>query len=489
MTEKNKTVQISGADVAQHNSKDSCWIAVRGKVYDITDFLDEHPGGARVILKCAGRDATEDYDAIHPPELIEETLPASAFKGTVDPATLDRPASTKKGVKNVQEDDKRDSDSPPPLSAMLNVRDFEKVAERHLAENAWAYYTAGADDEYSKAEAELAYRKVLFRPRILRDVGKIDTRTQILGHDVSLPIYISAVGIAKFAHPQGECTLAAAAGHEGIAQLCATRSSMSIESIMKARTGGPQQPIFFQLYMHKDEKISEATILKAVKAGVKGIWLTVDSPVTGKRERDERLKANVDVGEQNNSIGGKGQPVQGVAKTLASTVAPYLDWNTISYIRKLTDLPLVIKGIQSVEDAVLAHKHKVDGIVISNHGGRSQDTAQAPLLTLLEINKYAPHLIKDKKMQIFIDGGVRRGTDVVKALALGATAVGMGRPFLYSMASGYGEAGTRRMIEIMREEIEQNMALVGATKISELRRELLNTSRLERDLSTFIAKL
>lgn len=182
---------------------------------------------------------------------------------------------------------------------MLNVRDFEKVAERHLAENAWAYYTAGADDEYSKAEAELAYRKVLFRPRILRDVGKIDTRTQILGHDVSLPIYISAVGIAKFAHPQGECTLAAAAGHEGIAQLCATRSSMSIESIMKARTGGPEQPIFFQLYMHKDAKISEATILKAVKAGVKGIWLTVDSPVTGKRERDERLKANVDVCSSN----------------------------------------------------------------------------------------------------------------------------------------------------------------------------------------------
>ncbi|KAF5015759.1 hypothetical protein F66182_12791, partial [Fusarium sp. NRRL 66182] len=156
MSKQNNAVQISGADVAKHNSKESCWIAVRDKVYDITDFLDEHPGGARVILKCAGRDATEDYDAIHPPELIEETLPASAFKGTVDPSTLDRPASTKKGAKNVQEDDKPDSDSPPPLSAMLNVRDFEKVAERHLAENAWAYYTAGADDEYSKAEAELA---------------------------------------------------------------------------------------------------------------------------------------------------------------------------------------------------------------------------------------------------------------------------------------------------------------------------------------------
>lgn len=261
------------------------------------DFLDEHPGGARVILKCAGRDATNDYDAIHPAELIEETLPSSAFKGNVDPSTLDQPqiAATKHNIQDVQRDAKAEPDSPPPLSAMINVRDFERVAERHLPANAWAYYAAGADDEYSIAEAALAYRKVLFRPRILRDVGSINTRTKILGHEASLPVYISAVGIAKFAHPQGECTLAAAAGREGLAQLVATRSSMSIDSIMKARTGGPQQPIFFQLYMHKDAKISEATILKAIRAGVKGIWLTVDSPVTGKRERDERLKAQVDV--------------------------------------------------------------------------------------------------------------------------------------------------------------------------------------------------
>jgi L-lactate dehydrogenase (cytochrome) len=301
---------VSAEEVARHNNKDSCWIAVRGKVYDVTgnnffqtssfraqwvhltqtDFLDEHPGGARVILKCAGRDATADYDAIHPAELIEETLPPSAFKGNVDPSTLEQPKSARPSATAPTDDN-----ASPPLSAMINVRDFEQVAERTLPANAWAYYAAGADDEYSKADAERAYRKVLFRPRILRDVSTIDTRTKILGHDVSLPVYISAVGIAKFAHPQGECTLAAAAGHEGLAQLVATRSSMSIDSIMKARTGGEKQPIFFQLYMHKDAKISEATILKAIKAGVKGIWLTVDSPVTGKRERDERLKDQVDV--------------------------------------------------------------------------------------------------------------------------------------------------------------------------------------------------
>lgn len=256
----------------------------------MTAFLDDHPGGARVILQCAGRDATPDYDAIHPPELIEETLPSSAFKGEVDVSTLEQP----KQDSTEQKPSSRSDAGPPPLSSLINLRDFEAIAERHLPANAWAYYAAGADDEFSKLEAERAYRKVLLRPRILRNVGSIDTRTSILGHPVSLPVYISAVGIAKFAHPGGECTLAAAAGKEGLAQLVATRSSMSIESIMQVRAR-PDQPVFFQLYMHKDMKQSEATIRRAVKAGVSAIWLTVDSPVTGKRERDERLKAQVDV--------------------------------------------------------------------------------------------------------------------------------------------------------------------------------------------------
>ncbi|KAL1996007.1 hypothetical protein VTN49DRAFT_542 [Thermomyces lanuginosus] len=472
---------LDGQEVSKHNSRESCWIAVRGKVYDVTDFLDEHPGGAAVILKVAGADATAEYDAIHPPELIEETLPASSFKGEVDVSTLSQPKS-KQPSADAQENADRNN-GPPPLSSMINAHDFEAVAEKYLPANAWAYYAAGADDEYSIKDAARAYRKVSFRPRILRNVGSIDTRTKILGYDVSLPIYISAVGIAKFAHPGGECTLASAAGKEGIAQLVATRSSMSVESIMKARSR-PTQPIFFQLYMHKDMKISEETIKRAIKAGVAGIWLTVDSPVTGKRERDERLKAQVDVGEQNQQLKDKSQPVQGIAKTLSSTVSPYLDWNTIAYIRSLTNLPLVIKGIQCVEDAVLAYKHKVNGIVLSNHGGRSQDTAQAPLLTLLEINKFAPEII-GKDMQIFVDGSIRRGTDVLKALALGATAVGIGRPFLYSMCAGYGEDGVRRLVQIFREEIEMNMALLGATKISEIDRGMVNTSRLERELTAF----
>lgn len=227
--------------------------------------------------------------AIHAPELLEETLPQSSFRGLVDSSTLQKPERKTATAANHQE-----STGPPPLSSMINIRDFEAVAEKHLPANAWAYYAAGADDEFTKIENEKAYRKVSLRGRILRNVSSIDTSTKILGKPVSLPVYISAVGIAKFAHPQGECTLAAAAGKEGLAQLVATRSSMSIESIMKARTR-EDQPIFSQLYVQKDMAQSEAFIRRVEKAGASAIWLTVDSPVTGKRERDERLKAQVDV--------------------------------------------------------------------------------------------------------------------------------------------------------------------------------------------------
>jgi len=169
----------------------------------------------------------------------------------------------------------------------------------------------------------------------------------------------------------------------------------------------------------------------------------------------------------------------GIAKANTGFINADLDWEMIDWLRKSTKLPIVIKGIQSVEDAVSAFHHKVDGIVLSNHGGRSQDTAQPPLLTLLEIDKYAPHIL-GKHMQVFVDGGIRRGTDIIKALALGATAVGIGRPVLYSMSGGYGEHGIRRMIQILRNELQTNMAFIGVSNVREIERSMVNTRKLER---------
>ncbi|XRM47504.1 hypothetical protein ABZX51_010474 [Aspergillus tubingensis] len=459
---------LSREEVEKHSTRESCWVAIHDSVYDVTDFLEEHPGGAQVILRCAGKDGTADFDSVHDKDVLSQALPPSALKGIVQPDTLAKASRPLPKTSATTEEN-----PPPPLSSIINLNDFEKVAQQHLPPHAWAYYYSGADDEISKREGQEAYQKLSFRPRILRSIRSVDTTTSILGQSVSLPVYMSPCGIAKFAHPDGECAMAVAAGEEGLAQVLANGSSMSIDAVRAAGIH-PNQPLFQQVYINKDIKKSEETVRRAVKAGASGIWITVDSPVVGKREMDERL--NLEVQARDSSAKG-----QGVAKTMASSISPYIDWEILKWIRGLTDLPVVIKGIQCVEDAVLAYQHGVRGIVLSNHGGRSQDTAQPPLVTLLEIRRYAPQLI-ESNMQIFIDGGIRRGTDVLKALALGATAVGLGRPFLFSLAAGYGADGNRRAIQILRQEIEMNMVFLGVTKLSELGPHLVNSMRLERDV-------
>ncbi|KAJ9611620.1 hypothetical protein H2200_004804 [Cladophialophora chaetospira] len=451
--------RVGGAEVAKHNSKKSCWIAIHDKVYDVTggqlqlaDFLDQHPGGAQIILKSAGQDATAAYESVHSPDLIEENLSSRAFQGTVDPSTIPTSRST--------DGDKRERKSRsrfPPLTSMISVNDFEAVAKQYLSPEGWAYYASAADDEYSKHEAARAFRKLTLRARVLRDVDSVDTRTTILGKSTTLPVYVSPTGLGKYAHPDAECAFARGAGKEGIIQVIPTSPSMSLEAIIDARLS-KQQPVFFQLYLNRDPKKAETLIRRAETLGVSAIWLTVDCPVLGNREQDDRLKARI---SEDDDVAFVEEANAGVARTASSGILnPRLIWGHIAWIRQITKLPLVLKGIQSVEDAVLAFDHGVEGIVLSNHGGRSLDT----------------------RMQIFVDGGIRRGTDVLKALALGARAVGVGRPFLYSLTGGYGEAGFRRAVQILRKELETNMAMVGATKISELVPETVNTERLAREI-------
>ncbi|WYZ39579.1 hypothetical protein EsH8_III_001493 [Colletotrichum jinshuiense] len=462
---------VSGAEVAKNNTKDSCWVVVHGQVWDVTDFLTEHPGGAKLIFKCAGRDATEDYDSIHNPDLIAETLSPDRCLGPVDPATL--PSPQEAPPSKAEEGKAR----YPPLGAIINADDFERVAERYLSPAGWAYYCSGAEDERSLDDARRVFRKLALRPRVLRNVDAISTATSILGVPSSLPLYISPTGQAKYAHPEAETLLARAAGAEGIVYCMPTKPSAPVESIFAARRA-PAQPLFFQLYVDRDRARAQATIRRAEALGARAIFVTVDSPVIGKRERDERLTAGDDDDDDDSG---------GVAKTTASGLLnAALTWDDLDWIRATTTLPVVVKGIQSVEDALMAHARGVDGIVLSNHGGRSQDTAQAPMLTLLEIRRYAPHLLAPAaraRFQVLVDGGVRRGTDVLKALALGAAAVGVGRPFLYSMTAGYGEAGARRLVRILRRELETNMALAGAATLADIVPEMVNSERAEREVT------
>lgn len=241
-----------------------------------------------MILRCAGKDATEDFDSVHSPETLTEALPESALQGHISPEELDHTKNSELGTADPN------SKGPPPLGTLINLHDFEHVAQQYLPANAWAYYSSGANDEISKRNNARAYRKVSLRPRILRKVPDVTTKSSILGHSVSLPVYMSPVGIAKLAHPDGECALAAAAGKEGLAQVLANGSSMPIEKVIQSRVS-EQQPLFFQLYVNRDIQKSVEMVRRAEKAGARAIWITVDSPVVGKREMDERLNLAVTV--------------------------------------------------------------------------------------------------------------------------------------------------------------------------------------------------
>ncbi|KAF6790018.1 glycolate oxidase [Colletotrichum sojae] len=458
---------VSGIEVAKNNTRDSCWVVVHGQVWDVTDFLDEHPGGAKLIFKCAGGDATEDYDSIHNPDLIAETLSPDRCLGPVDPASVPRKPSAPAS----------ETQKPafPHLGHMISADDFEKAAQSYLSPMGWAYYSSGAEDEHSVRDSRRVFRRLALRPRVLRNVDAINTSTSILGVSSSMPVYISPTGQAKYAHPDAETLIARAAGREGVAYCMPTKPSASIESIFDARVDS-SQPLFFQLYVDRDRSKAEAIIRRAEALGARAIFVTVDSPVIGKRERDERLT----VGDEPSDAGG-------VAKATSSGLLNAgLTWDDLSWIREATTLPIVIKGIQSMEDAVLAYEYAVAGIVLSNHGGRSQDTAQAPMLTLLEIRRYAPHLLAPEardRFQVFVDGGIRRGTDVLKALALGASAVGVGRPVLYALTCGYGEVGVRRLLQILRRELETNMALAGAASVGDIVPEMVNSERAEKEVT------
>ncbi|EKM53383.1 uncharacterized protein PHACADRAFT_259730 [Phanerochaete carnosa HHB-10118-sp] len=469
---------LTGPEVAKHNSRESCWIIVHGKVYDVTDFLDEHPGGSRIILKYAGQDATEAYEPIHPPDAITTNLPVSKHLGVIDASTV------VKAVKEVTEEEKARQAAlaaRPPLDNILNMHDFEVIARAVIPEKAWAYYSSGSDDEITIRENRTAFQRIWFRPRILRDVSVVDWSSTILGHKSSLPLYISATALGKLGHPDGELCVTRAAAKHGVIQMIATLASCSFDDIINAEANG--QTFFLQLYVNRDREITRKYVQHAEARGVKGLFITVDAPQLGRREKDMRMK-QVDDGA--GAEVQKGQDVkkdQGVARAISSFIDPSLSWKDIPWFKSITKMPIILKGISTAEDAILAYEAGVQGIVLSNHGGRQLDTARSGVEVLVEVvaalRARGHH--PDPNFEIYVDGGVRRASDVLKALALGAKAVGVGRAFLYAFCA-YGEAGVERAIQIFRDEFEMNMRLLGVRTIDELRPEMVDAAALNQHI-------
>ncbi|KPI35733.1 Cytochrome b2, mitochondrial [Cyphellophora attinorum] len=469
---------ISYAEVQKHKTKDSCWVILYGEVWDVTDFLEEHPGGSSIILKLAGQDATTEYDPVHPPGTLEENLPGSKRLGQIDPTTLPEPVKPAKEI-----GPEADQDIEIPIENLLNLDEIEEAATKKLSKKGWAYYYSAADDLHSKHLNNTAYRQILLRPRVFVDCSRCDLSTTFLGRKLDLPIYVSPAAMARLAHPDGEWGIAQACKKYGAMQIISNNASMTPEQIVK--DAGPDQTFGWQLYVQTERKKSEAMLARINKLdAIKFICLTLDAPVPGKREHDERSKNIVEDTDAaiKDAGGSKLKGGGGIGQSLFFGTDPTLTWKeTLPWLKKHTSKPIILKGLQAHEDAFIAAQHsdQVKAIILSNHGGRAADTAPPAVHTLLEIRKYCPEVFNN--IEVIVDGGIKRGTDVVKALALGAKAVGVGRAALFGLGAG-GIEGVERVLEILKAETATAMRLLGVEFVKDLGPRHINTRALERDI-------
>lgn len=335
-----------------------------------------------------------------------------------------------------------------PLKLCQNLVDMEAQASRVLSERAYTYFHSAADS-LSALKANLRHwSKVAFRPRVLRNVAHVDMTCRVMGQKSKLPIFISPMAMIKLADKEGELAFARAAGSQGIPYAVSTYASCSHEEIMQCVNEEMLPHVqFFQLYVPRKRANTKELIEKARRLGFKALLVTVDTPVVGKREEDDRYKARVEY-QSGVEDTPRTQDVSDPAEKpiLRGVHSSTLNWDDLAWIRGIWGDagPVILKGIQSAEDAMFAYQSGVDGIYLSNHGGRQLDFAPSSLQTLMEIRKFCPGIIG--KLDIYLDGGVRRGSDVIKAICLGATAVGLGRPFVYALGA-YGRPGVERAIE------------------------------------------
>jgi isopentenyl diphosphate isomerase/L-lactate dehydrogenase-like FMN-dependent dehydrogenase len=374
-----------------------------------------------------------------------------------------------------------EQEGPVDMESLLNLDDVEELATKQISHKAWAYYYSAGDDLRSKKLNNTVYSQILLRPRVFVDCVNCDTSTTFLGHKAKLPIYVSPAAMARLAHPDGERGIAQACESFGAMQLISQNASMTPEQIV---AGAPADQVFgWQLYVQNEREKSEAMLARIKKLPqIKFICLTLDAPVPGKREHDERSK-NIGSNLPVRAAVQEGQSVSttttdaktpsppknmGVGQSLFWGTAADLTWQkTLPWLAKHTDLPIVLKGLQTHEDAYLASLHAphVKAVILSNHGGRALDTAPPAVHTLLEIRKYCPEVFD--RVEVWVDGGVKRGTDVVKALCLGARGVGIGRGALFGLGAG-GKEGVARVLEILKAETETCMRLLGVDRIDQL---------------------
>ena len=386
------------------------------------------------------------------------------------------------------------------LRGAANVDDLRDMARRRLPAGVFDYIDGGAEDELTLDRNVQAFRETTFRPRVLQGLDELDTSTMLLGRPLAFPLVLAPTGFTRIADPAGELAVVRAAGRAGIPFTLSTMGTRSIDEC--AAVAGPGARLWFQVYAWRDRDLIRAMLDRAATAGFEAICLTVDTAMLGRRERDVRrgLTLPPEIGPgtlleglrrpgwtwrflrsdpirfanvERSTNGGAGERAVDLAGYMNAQFDHGLSWDDVAWLRSVWDGPILVKGIQSVADAVLAVEHGVEGIILSNHGGRQLDTAPAPFDLVPAVADVVANA-GTGRTEVICDGGIRRGSDIVKAVAAGADATMGGRLFLYALAAA-GEQGVDHVLELLRLGTERTMALVGASTVDELGPDLLES--------------
>jgi 4-hydroxymandelate oxidase len=354
------------------------------------------------------------------------------------------------------------------MSALLNVDDYEHAARECLEGPIYDYIAGGAWDEITLKENHTAYDRWRFRPRVMVNVEHRDLSVDMLGDTLSLPIGVAPSAFHQLMHPDGELATARAAGAAGTLMCLSTMATARLEDVASVASG----PLWFQIYIFRDRGITSDLVARARAAGYRALVLTVDTPVLGRRERDPRNQFELPAGIEMRNV-TMPSPVPGeyespMVRFVSRQIDPSLTWRDVEWFVQTAQMPVFVKGLLHPEDARLAFNAGVKGIIVSNHGGRQLDGALATLDALPEIVA----ALGRSNLDIIVDGGIRRGTDVVKALALGAKMVWIGRPVLWGLAVD-GEAGAHAVLELLRQEFSTALALAGCPRAADLNPDYL----------------
>lgn len=351
----------------------------------------------------------------------------------------------------------------------INLFEYEEQAKQRLSQMAFDYYASGAWDEVTLRENRAVFERVKLYPRVFVDVSQPNLTTEVLGQSLQMPLLIAPMAFQCLAHPDGELATMRAAAQTGVGMILSTCSNQSLEAVATVPATPPR---WFQLYIHRDRALTQELVERAYKAGYQALCITVDAPILGIRERDKRNQFTLPPHlTMANLKACSGLPhvkeESGLFDYFAQQIDASLTWADLEWVQSLSPLPVVVKGILRSDDADRAIQHGASAIVVSNHGGRQLDGAIASLEALSDIVSTV-----NGRADVLVDGGIRRGTDLLKAIALGAKAVLLGRPILWGLAVN-GEAGAVQVLELLRAEFEAAMKLSGCPTVRDINQALL----------------